>query len=114
MEVKLTDEEWANLNKAFIAHLNTFEADSELKLGEDYFLDHIVHLDYRLWDIERWLVVEVIPDDEGGSSILFLNLNGLELEEANIEFAAWTFDTTTTVWKADARNQHHLDGGGTS
>jgi hypothetical protein len=96
MESTLSPEEFRVLNRKFIEHLNTFEADSELKLDENYFSAHEVLADYKVYEMYRFLTVEMRTDDDGGPSVLMIHCNAHDI--GDIEFAAWTFDTTTTVW----------------
>lgn len=108
VEKKLDRFEWRKLDRLFREHLNSF--DPEHPLPEDYFYDHVVHSDVEVMGMYRYLLIEMIPDDEGGSSMLYLHTDVDNIER--IEFAAWTFDTATIVWKMDKGQAHSFDTGG--
>ena len=67
-KLRLDKFEWRKLERMFREHLDSF--DPTHPLPEDYFYDHEVLMDYEVMGMYRFLVVEMIPDDEGGSSIL--------------------------------------------
>lgn len=94
--MKLTAAEFIALRKKFTDYLNGFETDSGLKLMETYFNDHEVASDIRWYGMYRYLTIEMLTDDDGGPSMLFLHTSTEDI--LDIEFACWTFDTTTTVW----------------
>lgn len=97
--MRLRDDEFYALRKKFIERLNSFEADSELKLDPDYFSDHEVAADEKWYGMYRFLLITFLTDDDGGPSMLFLHTAVEDI--LDIEFASWTFDTTTTVWIKD-------------
>ena len=108
-KLRLDKFEWRKLERMFREHLDSFDP-THPPLPEDYFYDHEVLMDYEVMGMYRFLVVEMIPDDEGGSSILYIHTDVDDI--TRIEFASWTFDTTTVVWKADSTVSHSFNTGG--
>lgn len=97
--MKLTDAEFFALRKKFTDHLNNFETHSGLKLMENYFNDHEVASDTRWYGMYRFLTIELLSDDDGGPTMLYLHTTKEDI--LDIEFACWTFDTSTSVWISD-------------
>lgn len=93
---KLKEDEWNEVRRRFIAYLNSFEHDPELSLQDDYFYDHNVVADERWYGMYRFLLIECLTEDDGGPSMLYLHTSTDDIGQ--IEFAAHTFDSITSVW----------------
>lgn len=100
---RLRDDEWYAIRTRFTNYLNLFEKDPELKLASDYFYDYEVHADEKWYGLYRFLLISLLTDDDGGPSMLFIHCDIQDV--AHIEFASWTFDTTTTVWIENNREK---------
>lgn len=104
MTTKLSDTDWSKLRHALVEYANQNQSEPRDQINEDYFTDHQVLLDTMtdVDDLYRFLVVEIMTDDEGGPSTLYMQTSTLDI--LDIEFASITFDTMTAVWKQDGWN----------
>lgn len=90
----LTTDEWEAIRDRFTAHLNGLNDDEPLP--DDYFVDHQVMADEQFYGMYRFLLLQLLTNDEGGPVMLYLTCSTDDVTA--IEHASWWFDASTTVW----------------